>query len=226
MRSIRLRESIVPFAVAGTVLLGVPAPAHAGRTVRCESQGRNRQYCRVGIHGQVRLQRQLSRSACIQGQTWGYDGGGIWVDDGCRGEFRLGYEGHHGDDGHRKRHDNTAAVAAGVLVLGALVAVAASGSKKKEKEREPAATSVENATEETPQEVIACRAAVRQKILDHHGDDTVVRFASGAGRTNGADRIEITGEGTVEAVGRSWAIAYRCVVDAASGQVLEAHVED
>ena len=38
----------------------------------------------------VTLVRQLSDSRCIQGQTWGWDARGVWVDRGCRGEFRSG----------------------------------------------------------------------------------------------------------------------------------------
>lgn len=42
----------------------------------------NRQY------GMPQLQRQLSRAACVQGQTWGYDNRrGLWVTNGCSGRF-------------------------------------------------------------------------------------------------------------------------------------------
>jgi hypothetical protein len=37
----------------------------------------------------VELLRQVSGSPCIQGQTWGYDLRGVWVDRGCRAEFRV-----------------------------------------------------------------------------------------------------------------------------------------
>ncbi|MGO8717653.1 MAG: DUF3011 domain-containing protein [Acidobacteriaceae bacterium] len=32
-----------------------------------------------------------SGSPGIQGRTWGFDGRGIWVDRGCRAEFRVGW---------------------------------------------------------------------------------------------------------------------------------------
>jgi hypothetical protein len=55
----------------------------------CESQdGRPRQ-CAADIRGDVRLVRQLSRSECVEGRTWGVIRGGIWVSDGCRGEFLV-----------------------------------------------------------------------------------------------------------------------------------------
>jgi hypothetical protein len=37
----------------------------------------------------IQLNRQISGSACIEGQTWGTDNRGIWVDRGCRAEFRV-----------------------------------------------------------------------------------------------------------------------------------------
>ena len=51
------------------------------------------------------------------GSGWGYDNGGIWVDRGCRGEFRYGR-----DSGGR----NDAAIAAGVIGAFALGAAMAS----------------------------------------------------------------------------------------------------
>ena len=40
--------------------------------------------------GGVTLLNQRSGSPCSQGSTWGYDQRGIWVDRGCRADFRLG----------------------------------------------------------------------------------------------------------------------------------------
>ena len=42
----------------------------------------------VDGRGRVQLVRQLSSAACIEGRTWGQDARGVWVTDGCRGEFR------------------------------------------------------------------------------------------------------------------------------------------
>ncbi len=56
--------------------------------IRCESQGYRYTYCNVQDHvSDVRLTRQLSDTACIEGVTWGHDRGGVWVDRGCRAEF-------------------------------------------------------------------------------------------------------------------------------------------
>jgi hypothetical protein len=60
--------------------------------VRCESlQSSNygRQYCAADTRGGVRLSRRLSDSDCIEGSSWGYDNGGVWVDKGCRADFQL-----------------------------------------------------------------------------------------------------------------------------------------
>ncbi|TWI03714.1 Protein of unknown function (DUF3011) [Luteimonas cucumeris] len=64
--------------------------------VRCESDdGRTRQ-CAADTHGGVKLLRQLSDSACIEGQTWGFSRNGIWVTQGCRADFATGYGGRRG----------------------------------------------------------------------------------------------------------------------------------
>jgi hypothetical protein len=60
--------------------------------IRCESlqaSGYGRQYCAANTRGGVRLGRRLSDSDCIQGSSWGYDNGGVWVDKGCRADFEL-----------------------------------------------------------------------------------------------------------------------------------------
>lgn len=65
-------------------------PIVGGQIVVCRSSGYQQEYCRVDTRGGVRLHRQTSSSACVRGRTWGFDRGGIWVDDGCQGEFMVG----------------------------------------------------------------------------------------------------------------------------------------
>ena len=69
-----------------------------GQVIRCESNdGRTRECSTNG--GRVVLERQHSRTACIEGRTWGYGRNGIWVSQGCRADFRVvGYGGGY-DDG-------------------------------------------------------------------------------------------------------------------------------
>ena len=66
--------------------------------VRCESYNDRSSFCRVNTNDRVRIARQLSQRACVQGYTWNYNDRGIWVSDGCRADFAVGY-------GRRHRHD-------------------------------------------------------------------------------------------------------------------------
>lgn len=61
-----------------------------GKLVVCESQDGARHVCVTDTRGGVAVVRQLSRSSCVQGRTWGFDGDSIWVDEGCRAEFVIG----------------------------------------------------------------------------------------------------------------------------------------
>jgi len=59
------------------------------RLLTCESRDRIRRYCGATIEREARLQRQLSGMPCEQGRNWGWDADGVWVDKGCRAEFRV-----------------------------------------------------------------------------------------------------------------------------------------
>lgn len=81
-----------------------------GQIIICESVNNRQQYCRADTRDGVELHRQLSKSPCRENRSWGYDRRGIWVDDGCRAEFRLGGRGGGGnwrdDDDDRGRGGN------------------------------------------------------------------------------------------------------------------------
>ena len=62
-----------------------------GQRVKCESQSGSFGICNVPTYGYVRLVRQLSQSPCVAGRTWGYQRDQIWVGNGCRAEFEMGY---------------------------------------------------------------------------------------------------------------------------------------
>lgn len=68
-----------------------------GQVVRCESTDGRFRICPADTRGGVALVRQLSESPCLQGRTWGWDPRGVWVNRGCRAEFRAG--GWSGGDG-------------------------------------------------------------------------------------------------------------------------------
>lgn len=72
----------------------------SGNTITCSSDNGGRQYCPADTRGGVQLQQQRSGSPCIQGQTWGYDGRGIWVDRGCRADFFVGNSFDSGQEGN------------------------------------------------------------------------------------------------------------------------------
>jgi hypothetical protein len=57
--------------------------------IYCASDDMNRAWCPADSRSGVRLARQRSEAACILGQTWGYGSRGIWVDRGCRADFRV-----------------------------------------------------------------------------------------------------------------------------------------
>ncbi len=55
--------------------------------ITCRSDRYKPSYCRFHRWGRVRLERRLSDAPCRQYDTWGVDGGGIWVDHGCAATF-------------------------------------------------------------------------------------------------------------------------------------------
>ena len=64
-------------------------PPYNAPVVNCSSNNGKRNYCNADTSRGVSLSRQISGSPCTLGQTWGYDRGRIWVDRGCRADFRL-----------------------------------------------------------------------------------------------------------------------------------------
>ena len=66
-----------------------------GQRVVCESRNQRTNYCDIDTRGGVTLVRQLSRGECTEGRSWGWDRRGVWVSNGCRGEFVSG-RGHGG----------------------------------------------------------------------------------------------------------------------------------
>lgn len=61
----------------------------AGDVVRCESNDGRTRRCSTPPGARAQLVRQLSRSACVEGRTWGSDNGAVWVSQGCRADFQL-----------------------------------------------------------------------------------------------------------------------------------------
>jgi Protein of unknown function (DUF3011) len=55
--------------------------------VRCESQDGRQKECDMNTSGNVRVTKQLSKSPCTYGQSWGLYKHSVWVKDGCRADF-------------------------------------------------------------------------------------------------------------------------------------------
>jgi hypothetical protein len=68
-----------------------PYPGNDSGIIRCESPRGRPRTCEADTRGGARLIKQLSRSPCVEGDTWGVRPGGIWVKAGCRAEFALGH---------------------------------------------------------------------------------------------------------------------------------------
>lgn len=75
---------------------GYPGSGSHGEVMRCDSNDGRTRHCAANTRGGVRMVRQLSKAACIQGRSWGYDNSGIWVAQGCRAEFVVGRGGRRG----------------------------------------------------------------------------------------------------------------------------------
>lgn len=61
------------------------------RTFHCESRRKFSYWeCRTPFSGRARLVRQTSRSACVEGRTWGSRHGVVWVNNGCAADFVAG----------------------------------------------------------------------------------------------------------------------------------------
>jgi hypothetical protein len=70
-----------------------------GYNIYCASDDGRRNVCPTDTRGGVQLVRQISGSPCDFGRTWGYNHRGIWVDRGCRADFRIGGGGGGGNGG-------------------------------------------------------------------------------------------------------------------------------
>ena len=58
----------------------------------CESKNNGREHCRTDTSNGITLLRQISDNPCVRDRTWGVDRDGIWVTEGCRGEFGFGVD--------------------------------------------------------------------------------------------------------------------------------------
>jgi hypothetical protein len=79
-------------AIAQTPDNGATAAAQtaAQDRVSCQSDVGERRHCAADTSSGVALVTFTGATVCLLGKTWGYDDTGIWVSDGCSGEFVAG----------------------------------------------------------------------------------------------------------------------------------------
>ena len=68
---------------------GAPPPVSERLTLACSSDDGHRHYCPADTRRGVRMYHQISSARCTEGYSWGFDRHGVWVDHGCRADFRL-----------------------------------------------------------------------------------------------------------------------------------------
>jgi hypothetical protein len=71
------------------MLMIASVQAQTNRIV-CDSPPGDRQHCPADTSAGVALVTSRGEAPCLLGKTWGYDDTGIWVSDGCSGEFVAG----------------------------------------------------------------------------------------------------------------------------------------
>lgn len=65
-------------------------PVTGGEVVHCESRDYQHHFCPSGARiVSASVARQISRTPCVLGRSWGWRGNGIWVSEGCEAEFRI-----------------------------------------------------------------------------------------------------------------------------------------
>lgn len=97
-----MKRTLLGFIIVITCI----APAVFAETIRCESDRGRRHECSFDGWGRVELVRQISRTACVEGRTWGTEGRHtVWVSDGCRADFLIRRNRDDDRDDHRDRHD-------------------------------------------------------------------------------------------------------------------------
>jgi predicted porin len=82
--------SIVVLASVLSTRAQSSVPVTVSSVVTCVSTGDQRQHCDADTSAGVVMLRATSDTACLLGRNWGYDGQGVWVAEGCGGQFATG----------------------------------------------------------------------------------------------------------------------------------------
>lgn len=100
-------------------LLPAAAQAAGAKRMVCSSADYRYSYCGIDTRRGVQLTSRLSKARCVYGRSWGYDGGGIWVDNGCSAEFAVAGP---------NRNPSAGDVAAAIIVGGVVGAILDNGN--------------------------------------------------------------------------------------------------
>ena len=66
------------------------AQATVSSIVSCVSKGQERQECPADTRAGIVMLRPTGEANCLLGRNWGYDDRGVWVSEGCGGDFATG----------------------------------------------------------------------------------------------------------------------------------------
>ena len=67
-----------------------PASQPTQTAITCVAKLGERRVCTADTTAGVVLVRSIGESECLLGKNWGYDDAGVWVSNGCGGEFGVG----------------------------------------------------------------------------------------------------------------------------------------
>ena len=65
------------------------ASGWTAREVICSSNDNRYRECALPFRGSAVITQQISKSACIEGRSWGNKPGAVWVRSGCRARFGI-----------------------------------------------------------------------------------------------------------------------------------------
>jgi len=74
----------------GSATPKVGTPATVASVINCASTGSERQHCTADTSAGVVMLHATADVTCLLGRNWGYDASGVWVTEGCGGEFATG----------------------------------------------------------------------------------------------------------------------------------------
>jgi len=70
-----------------------------GMTFNCASKDGRYKECQTPVNGRVELNQRWSDARCQEGYSWGVKGDRVWVNHGCRAEFKVTPRGGGGGSG-------------------------------------------------------------------------------------------------------------------------------